>query len=108
MLPPSVDDRRGRPSVDVVEPAADDGEAGRVEAGDVRREVHASVEPGFHIVLIGGRDVGEVSGLQRSYVAREQLALDPRGLRWPANRGDGDRATQNCDGDASRREARPG
>src|SRR5437667_11931407 len=59
----------------VIEPSADQRKSERVQPRHIGRHVDATVEPRFDIVLIVRRDVGQMSGHERSDVARQNLLL---------------------------------
>ena len=66
--PRRIDERRGRPPGDVVEPAAGERESEPGEIVDRRGEVQLAEKPRLHGVLIGGPHIKEVLTHQRAHV----------------------------------------
>ena len=61
-------------AADGVHSSTNEREAGRVEARHVRCERYLAIEPGLHIVLIGGHDVGERARHHGADVGHDQMA----------------------------------
>ena len=67
--------RHGAPS-EVIEPPADERESFRSKIVDWRCKVQLAVKPRFHCVLIGGRNICQVVGHQRTEMIGHNFLRD--------------------------------
>ncbi len=77
MVPNPVNDDRGLPVADLVQPRANELEALRSEIDDQRRERYASGEPGFDLMSVSRLDLADIGCRpQRGHVGRHDLVAD--------------------------------
>src|SRR5467141_5367353 len=69
MLVVPIYQRRDRPVVQIIEPAADQRESRSRQIRDRRREIELAAEPGLYRVLIGSRHIRETGGQHRARMA---------------------------------------
>ena len=82
MLLTLIDERGDGAVRQIIQPPADEREALCGEVGDGRGKVQFAIEPRLDGVLVGGRDIGEMTGLERADVARVNLQRQPHVPLW--------------------------
>ena len=87
MLPPSENEPRDRPAVQIIEPAAGKDVTSRSEILDLWREVKFTCKPGLHGVLIGRAHIHQMSGHERPYMARHNFLRDQVRCRFARMEG---------------------
>ncbi len=83
-----VDQRGDLPAVEIVEAAAGEREALRLEVLDRRGEIQAPVKPRLDGVLVGGHYVHQVAGLQRPDVIGDHRFGQFAGARQDDRQGE--------------------
>src|SRR2546423_6639809 len=73
MLSPLINQSRYRPVIEIIKtsPQQRKSVAGEISHGG--RKIEPGVEPRFHRVLVGGRDIGDVVGHERADMTSDEL-----------------------------------